>query len=63
MKKIVLLKDHHRGNEFFKEGQEIEVSDEEFEFLMAYYVDMRKPQVEEQLKMTAVMRQVEKKAK
>lgn len=48
MKKIILLKDHHSGDKVFKEGQEIEVSDDEYEFIMKYYMDLRIAQVEQE---------------
>lgn len=44
--KIILLKDHHRGDEFFRAGEEIDVSEQEYEFIMKYYMDERKVQVQ-----------------
>lgn len=61
MKKIILLKDHHRGLETFKEGQEIEVSDDEYEFIMKYYMDLRIAQVEQEKTAKAFLKKVGKK--
>lgn len=58
MKKIVLLKDHHQGDQIFREGEEIEVSDEVYDFLISYYMDLRKVQVEQESQAEKVLKKM-----
>ena len=45
--KIVLKKNHERNGELFLEGEEIEVTKEEYDFIMSCYIAERKAQIEE----------------
>ena len=50
MKKIVLLMDHTSAGVHHPAGSEIEVSDNEYDFIMKVYMDQRKVQVEKEVK-------------
>jgi hypothetical protein len=56
--KIKLLKDHEHYGKKYKEGDEIEVTKEEYEFLMNAYVAERKQIVEKAQKIEKTLKGV-----
>ena len=48
MKKIRLLRDHTAAGVTYPAGETIEVTDEQYEWLKAYYLSLRKQQVEKE---------------
>ena len=44
--KIVLKQDHEKNGVLYKEGDEIEVTKEEYDFIMRCYMEDRKKQIE-----------------
>lgn len=56
MKQIKLLRDHETPEGNFKAGEMIEVTDEQYEWLMAYYRSLRAEQVEVETKALDVLK-------
>ena len=45
--KLTLLMDHEKGGQKYKAGDEIEVTKEEYEFIMNFYSESRKQLVQQ----------------
>lgn len=46
--KIILLRDHHSGDKVYLAGQEIDVSEKEYEHIMACYQEIRTKEVQDE---------------
>lgn len=58
--KLTLLMDHEKDGVKYKAGDSIEVTKEEYEFIMSYYADSRKELVQKYYEQEEVFEKVKK---